>query len=112
MNSNVTRGKEKRSSKRKPRLARPGLPLDHLVKHRVSDRAHELGRGFDPVELAKVALDLPDAHPPAYVETILSSNPGKRRWYLAISCGSKLPRRSRGISRSSLPVSMSTVFLL
>jgi hypothetical protein len=25
--------------------------------------------------------------PRAYIETILSSKPGKRRWYLAISCG-------------------------
>ena len=27
--------------------------------------------------------------PRAYIEMILSSKPGKRRWYLAISCGSK-----------------------
>src|SRR4051812_11474544 len=27
--------------------------------------------------------------PRAYIEMILSSNPGNRRWYLAISCGSK-----------------------
>src|SRR5216684_9251793 len=27
--------------------------------------------------------------PRAYIEMIFSSNPGKRRWYLAISCGSK-----------------------
>jgi hypothetical protein len=31
--------------------------------------------------------------PRAYIEMILSSNPGKRRWYLAISCGSKLAWR-------------------
>src|SRR3712207_3023026 len=28
--------------------------------------------------------------PRAYMETILSSKPGKRRWYLAMSCGSKV----------------------
>src|SRR3954468_16112251 len=49
--------------------------------------------------------------PRAYIETILSSKPGKRRWYLAISCGSKVDRRSRGTSRSIWPVSVSTVFL-
>src|SRR3954447_12748310 len=49
--------------------------------------------------------------PRAYIETILSSKPGKRRWYLAISCGSKVDRRSRGTSRSIRPVSVSTVFL-
>ena len=46
--------------------------------------------------------------PRAYIDTIFSSKPGKRRWYLAISCGSKVARRSRGISRSILPVSVST----
>src|SRR4051795_1523498 len=49
--------------------------------------------------------------PRAYIETILSSKPGNRRWYLAISCGSKVDRRSRGTSRSIWPVSVSTVFL-
>jgi hypothetical protein len=33
--------------------------------------------------------------PRAYIEMILSSKPGKRRWYFAISCGSKRARRSR-----------------
>ena len=47
--------------------------------------------------------------PRAYIETILSSKPGKRRWYLAISCGSKLAWRSRGTSSSILPVSVMTV---
>src|SRR4051794_6199036 len=47
--------------------------------------------------------------PRAYIETILSSKPGNRRWYLAISGGSKVDRRSRGTSRSILPVSVTTV---
>src|SRR3954463_12697681 len=47
--------------------------------------------------------------PRAYIETILSSKPGKRRWYLAISCGSKVACRSRGISNSIRPVSVVTV---
>src|SRR4051794_10514131 len=47
--------------------------------------------------------------PRAYIETILSSKPGNRRWYLAICCGSKVDRRSRGTSRSILPVSVTTV---
>lgn len=34
---------------------------------------------------------------------------GNRRWYLAMSCGSKLPWRSRGTSISILPVSVTTV---
>ena len=50
--------------------------------------------------------------PRAYIEMILSSKPGKRRWYFAISCGSKVPRRSRGISSSTWLVSVMTVFLL
>jgi hypothetical protein len=36
--------------------------------------------------------------PRASINTILSLNPGKRRWYLAIDCGSKLACRSRGPS--------------
>src|SRR4051812_15776627 len=47
--------------------------------------------------------------PRASIETILSSKPGNRRWYLAISCGSKVDRRSRGTSRSIRPVSVTTV---
>src|SRR5436305_5713264 len=49
--------------------------------------------------------------PRAYIEVILSSNPGKRRWYLAISCGSKLAWRSHGTASSIRPVSVRTVFL-
>src|SRR5271167_960318 len=47
----------------------------------------------------------------AYIEMIFSSKPGKRRWYLPISCGSKLPCRSRGMESSSAPASVKTVFL-
>src|SRR6478735_7713360 len=36
--------------------------------------------------------------PRAYIETILSSKPGNRRWYLAMSWGSKVDCRSRGTS--------------
>jgi hypothetical protein len=50
--------------------------------------------------------------PRAYIEMIFSWKPGKRRWYFAISCGSKVPRRSRGTSRSIWLDSVSTVFLL
>ena len=39
---------------------------------------------------------------------ILSSKPGRRRRYLAISCGSKVASRSRGTAIGSLPVSVST----
>ena len=48
--------------------------------------------------------------PRAYIDTIFSSKPGKRRWYLAISCGSKLACRSRGTSIASLPLSVVIVF--
>ena len=44
-----------------------------------------------------------------FIEIILSSKPGKRRWYLAINCGSKLPARSRGTSISIFPVPVETV---
>src|SRR5512143_3784608 len=47
--------------------------------------------------------------PRAYIEMILSSKPGQRRWSLAISCGSNVPCRSRGTSISTFPVPVSTV---
>jgi integrase len=47
--------------------------------------------------------------PRAYIEMILSSKPGKRRWYLAMSCGSNVESRSRGTCSSSLPVPVRTV---
>ena len=49
--------------------------------------------------------------PRAYIEITLSSKPGRRRRYLAISCGSKVDRRSRGTAIGSLPLSVSSVFL-
>ena len=42
--------------------------------------------------------------PRAYMEMIFSSKSGNRRWYLAISCGSKVPARSRGISSVTFDV--------
>ena len=50
--------------------------------------------------------------PREYIEMILSSNPVKRVWFLAIICGSKLPFRSRGVSRSISPKSPFSFFLL
>ena len=47
--------------------------------------------------------------PRAYMATILSSNPVKRRSCLAMSSGSKLPSRSRGTSMRSGPSSVKTV---
>ncbi|EGC93682.1 hypothetical protein ECD227_4108 (plasmid) [Escherichia fergusonii ECD227] len=50
--------------------------------------------------------------PRAYIETIRSSNPAKRRSCLGISCGSNVPVRSRGTSMRSGPSSVSTVLPL
>ncbi len=36
----------------------------------------------------------------AYKARIFSSNPARRRWCLAISCGSNVLWRSRGVSRA------------
>src|SRR3954453_3513905 len=48
--------------------------------------------------------------PRAYIDTILSSKSGKRRWYLAISLGSKVPARSRGMASVTCDWPVSTVF--
>jgi hypothetical protein len=49
--------------------------------------------------------------PRAYIDTILSSKSGKRRWHLAISLGSNVPARSRGTSSVIFDVPVSIVFL-
>ena len=49
--------------------------------------------------------------PRAYIETILSSKSGKRRWSLAMSFGSNVPARSRGTSSVTFDVPVSIVFL-
>src|SRR3954454_1055799 len=46
------------------RLQRPRLPCRDLVQHRVSDRADQVWRDVDPVQLAQVADDLQGAHAP------------------------------------------------
>ncbi len=50
--------------------------------------------------------------PREYSEIILSSKPVQRVWCLGISCGSKRPSRSRGISIGSSPNSPLSVFWL
>ena len=48
--------------------------------------------------------------PRAYIATIFSSKPAKRRWRFLTICGSKLPWRSRGASILTGPCSVSKVF--
>ena len=48
--------------------------------------------------------------PPAYSDTIISSRPPARRAPLGTSRGSKLPRRSRGVSSGTAPTSVASVF--
>ncbi len=72
------------------RFQRPALPGGDLVEHGVGDSADEIGRDLDAIKLAQMPDDLPALMPLAYIEMILSSKPGKRRWYLAISCGSNV----------------------
>ena len=48
--------------------------------------------------------------PRAYIEMIFSSKSGNRRWYLAISFGSKVPARSRGIDSVIFDVPVRTDF--
>ncbi|KLJ05296.1 hypothetical protein SP73_24780 [Xanthomonas citri pv. fuscans] len=50
--------------------------------------------------------------PRAYNDKILSSKPAQRVWCLGISCGAKLPWRSRGISIGSSPNSPLSVLRL
>ena len=48
--------------------------------------------------------------PPAYNETIMSSRPPARRTPLGTSRGSKLPARSRGVSKATSPTSVASFF--
>ena len=65
--------------KRVNRIERPLLPGGDLVEHGVRDRADQIGRHLDPVKLLQVPRDLRVLMPRAYIDTIFSSNPGKRR---------------------------------
>jgi hypothetical protein len=55
-----------------------GLPGCDLLQHRIGNRADQIRRDVDTVEIAQMADDLA-LMPRAYIEMILSSNPGKRR---------------------------------
>ena len=48
--------------------------------------------------------------PRAYIEMIFSSKSGNRRWYLAISFGSKVPARWRGTDNVIFEVPVRTNF--
>jgi hypothetical protein len=68
---------------------RPVLPFGDFVQHGIGHRTDEIGRGVDAVEFAQMTLPK-RVHarvaqisrtliPRAYMETIFSSKPGKRR---------------------------------
>src|SRR5205085_8940533 len=76
---------------------RPVLPLRHFVEHGIGHRADQVRRDLEAVELAQVPLDLAGAHAAGVHRHDLIVEAGKRRWYLAMSCGSKVDSRSRGI---------------
>jgi len=44
------------------RLQRPGLPGGDLVQHRIGDRADQVGRDLDTIQIQQVARDLARAH--------------------------------------------------
>ena len=60
-------------------LQRSDLPGGDLLQNSVRHRADEVGRDLDAVKLAQMPDDLAGAMPRAYIDTILSSKPGKRR---------------------------------
>src|SRR5206468_11715796 len=70
-----------KENQRIDRLQRAGLPGRDLLQHRVSDRADQVGRDVDAIELAQWPTISRVLIPRAYIEMILSSNPGNRRWY-------------------------------
>jgi hypothetical protein len=72
------------------RLERPGLPRGDLLQDGVGDDADEIRRDLDTIELAQMPTISRALMPRAYMDTILSSKPGKRRWYLAMSWGSNV----------------------
>jgi hypothetical protein len=85
------------------------LPGGNFLDHGIGDGRYQIRRDVDAIKLPQMPVISRVLMPRAYIEIILSSKPGKRRWYLAINCGSKLPCRSRGTSMSILPVSVTTV---
>jgi hypothetical protein len=66
-----------------------------FLEHGVCDSADQVGRDIDAIEFMDMTAISRVLIPRAYIEMILSSKSGNRRWYLAISAGSKLPARYR-----------------
>ena len=54
------------------------MPLANLVQDGVGDQSYEVGRNFDGIKFAQVALDLPAVILRAYSELILSSKSSGR----------------------------------
>jgi len=70
----------------------------------------KIGRNYQPVlELEQVATNLAHSRPALTCQDLVM-NHGSRLWYLAMSAGSKLASRSRGISGGNGPLRVSTVF--
>lgn len=59
----------------------------------------------------RCASTSPVVRPSAVSEMTIESTPSRRRWFLRTVLGSKLPSRTRGISRSMGPTSVITYFV-
>lgn len=96
------------SDEKKPSMA--GLSQAARSSSTVSVTALiKVGRDVDPVGLADVPGDLAHAHAVGIHRDDLLVEAREPPRYFAISAGSKVPARSRGLSSSNLPVPVVTV---
>jgi hypothetical protein len=87
------------------------LPLGDFVEHGIGDGADHRGRDLDLVELLQMRADLAHGEPARVQREHLGVEaPGSRRTCFGMSCGSKVPLRSRGRSSVSVSSSVRTVF--
>lgn len=61
------------------RIERPLLAGGNLIEDGVGHRADQVRRHVDAIQIVQVPRDLLVLIPRAYIDTILSSKPGKRR---------------------------------
>src|SRR5882757_9271774 len=88
------------------------LPGLHFLAHRVGDRGDETRGYLGAIHLGEMPLDFPYGHAAGIERHDLSSKPAQRVWCLPMSCGSKAPWRSRGMSSGNSPNSPLSVFAL
>lgn len=92
------------------RFERSMSPCEDLVSDLVYDLRDRLMAEVRADGALKMIGDVSDHHPPAWSETIMSSNCESRLEPVGTNLGVKDPSRSRGIANSTSPTLVPTLF--